>query len=587
MSYFSDIVALADVVRNQQGIKKKLTLEEIVMYADIDSYTIENDTTINSIIDGTISDLSTEDTTPFSIPKDFFINNKNLTTVNCRGLKEVGVSSFGNCELTSFVAPDLEVVGESAFYSCEKLVEIECPNVTSLSTRSFASTGLTRISLPKIIIVPYNCFYGAFSLAEADIENLEEVEGMGFCDTVLTQFPSNKIKKIGARGFAGTHITEVSSNILQEIGQGAFQYCENLQRVDLPNLTTLPDNGAFNHCTALTEVNLPNYEIIPQETFSYTGLTSYPFDRVKFLRISSFAGTPLTEVSSSSIETIEAHTFRECTNLTKVNLPNCKNGNMSLDHTFSKCTSLAEVNLPEITSFGNSMFESCTSLSSIDLKNVTTYGASVFANCTGLTSFTNFREDSVLNGDKLFSGLSIIPQLSSWENVTIGTGGIFQKMTAEELNFYGIDLNRQVSSFSNCNNLKKLRLIESKGLNRLLQANETPLDEVVLHVTDSPILNFTIFGSSSTTSIVNILKLDIKGFSSIANLGKTVKSLNTLIIRDNSLISLSSSSAFNSSDLGTENGKIYVPSALVSSYKTATNWAQYADKIFAIEEMSE
>jgi hypothetical protein len=586
MSYFSDIVALADVVRNQQGIKKKLTLEEIAMYADIDSYTIENDTAINSIVDGTISDLSTEDITPFSIPKDFFINNKNLTTVNCRGLKEVGVSSFGNCELTSFVAPDLEVVGESAFYSCDKLVEIECPNVTSLSTRSFASTGLTRIFLPKVNTVPPYCFYGSFSLAEADIENLEEVELYGFCDTALTKLPSNKIRKIALNGLAGTHITEVSSEILREIGQGAFRYCENLQRIDLPNLTTLPDNGAFDHCTALTEVNLPNYEIIPQETFSYTGLTSYPFDRVKFLRVSSFAGTPLTEVSSSSIETIEAYTFRECTSLTKVNLPNCKNGSMSLDYTFSKCTSLAEVNLPEITSFGNFMFESCTSLSSIDLKNVTTYGASVFANCTGLTSFTNFREDSVLNGDKLFSGLNIIPQLSSWENVTIGTGGIFKNMTAEELNFYGIDLNKKANHFSFCSNLKKLRLIESKGLNRLFQTNATPLDEVVLHVTDSPILNYTIFGPS-TTSTINILILDIKGFSSIANLGRTVKSLNTLIIRDNSLISLSSSSAFNSSDLGTENGRIYVPSALVSSYKTATNWTQYADKIFAIEEMGE
>ena len=45
-------------------------------------------------------------------------------------------------------------------------------------------------------------------------------------------------------------------------------------------------------------------------------------------------------------------------------------------------------------------------------------------------------------------------------------------------------------------------------------------------------------------------------------LGKTVKSLNTLIIRDNSLISLNSSSALSSSDLGTENGKIYVPDCL-------------------------
>ena len=31
-------------------------------------------------------------------------------------------------------------------------------------------------------------------------------------------------------------------------------------------------------------------------------------------------------------------------------------------------------------------------------------------------------------------------------------------------------------------------------------------------------------------------------------------------------------------------GSIFVPRSLVTDYKTATNWTQYADKIFAIED---
>lgn len=55
------------------------------------------------------------------------------------------------------------------------------------------------------------------------------------------------------------------------------------------------------------------------------------------------------------------------------------------------------------------------------------------------------------------------------------------------------------------------------------------------------------------------------------------------------VVALSNVNAFNSSPMSKSSytgafGSIYVPASLVSSYKTATNWATYADRITAIVE---
>ena len=62
------------------------------------------------------------------------------------------------------------------------------------------------------------------------------------------------------------------------------------------------------------------------------------------------------------------------------------------------------------------------------------------------------------------------------------------------------------------------------------------------------------------------------------------KKLVTLIIRTQAVAHLEKTSAFKDTPIASGTGYIYVPSALVDSYKAATNWSTYANQIRAIED---
>ena len=60
--------------------------------------------------------------------------------------------------------------------------------------------------------------------------------------------------------------------------------------------------------------------------------------------------------------------------------------------------------------------------------------------------------------------------------------------------------------------------------------------------------------------------------------------LTAVIIRTPAVCTMSDSNAFKSTPIASGTGYIYVPAALVDSYKAATNWSVYADHIRAIED---
>lgn len=70
-----------------------------------------------------------------------------------------------------------------------------------------------------------------------------------------------------------------------------------------------------------------------------------------------------------------------------------------------------------------------------------------------------------------------------------------------------------------------------------------------------------------------------------ANAFRGCANLTAMILRGNSVCELWSSSAFTGSGIANRTGYIYVPAALVDSYKAATNWASFADQIRALEDM--
>lgn len=63
--------------------------------------------------------------------------------------------------------------------------------------------------------------------------------------------------------------------------------------------------------------------------------------------------------------------------------------------------------------------------------------------------------------------------------------------------------------------------------------------------------------------------------------------LSALILPGLTLCTLGHSNAFPNTPIAAGTGYIYVPSALVDSYKTATNWSTYASQIRAIEDYPE
>ena len=63
--------------------------------------------------------------------------------------------------------------------------------------------------------------------------------------------------------------------------------------------------------------------------------------------------------------------------------------------------------------------------------------------------------------------------------------------------------------------------------------------------------------------------------------------LTTLILRSGTMATLNNTYAFVDTPIASRTGYIYVPAALVDSYKAASNWSTYANQIRAIEDYPE
>ena len=91
-------------------------------------------------------------------------------------------------------------------------------------------------------------------------------------------------------------------------------------------------------------------------------------------------------VLGNSVDSVGNYTFRSCTSLTSVHIPE---GATSIGNgAFRSCTSLTSVHIPEsVTRIWDNAFKDCTSLTSVYIpESVTRIGAGAFHSCTGLTS---------------------------------------------------------------------------------------------------------------------------------------------------------------------------------------------------------
>lgn len=102
----------------------------------------------------------------------------------------------------------------------------------------------------------------------------------------------------------------------------------------------------------------------------------------------------------------------------------------------------------------------------------------------------------------------------------------------------------------------------------------------------------TTLGNASFYGCSSLAKLDLPKVTSIdSSCFFRTTALVTLIIRTSKVASLGSAAFGSTNSTGGAiykgTGYIYVPSSLVDSYKSATNWSAYADQIRAIEDYPE
>ncbi|AIJ36689.1 leucine-rich repeat domain-containing protein [Flavobacterium psychrophilum] len=181
--------------------------------------------------------------------------------------------------------------------------------------------------------------------------------------------------------------------IVTAIGESAFEHCNNLTSVTIPNSATSIGRYAFVGCSGLISVTIPNsVTTIGDEAFAdCSGLTSVtiPNSVTTIGDGSFFSCSGLTSVTiPNSVTTIGKDAFADCSGLTSVTIPNSVT--TIGEGSFAGCSGLISITIPNsVTVIRRGIFAGCSGLISVTIPNsVTDIENGAFFSCSGLTSVT-------------------------------------------------------------------------------------------------------------------------------------------------------------------------------------------------------
>lgn len=193
------------------------------------------------------------------------------------------------------------------------------------------------------------------------------------------------------------------------IGRQAFDWCENITTIQLPNSVKSIEYASFYGCYSLIGINLPN---------GVTNIGNSAFRSCYDLK---------SIIIPESISEIGTSVFSDCISLTNIILPSTiiKIGNSA----FMNCWCLENITIPlKVTYIGAWAFENCSALVNITIpNNVTVIDNYAFRNCSNLTDITI--ADSIKTiGYDTFSGCTNLTDVyyngtkEEWNIIAINSG---------------------------------------------------------------------------------------------------------------------------------------------------------------------
>ena len=313
-----------------------------------------------------------------------------------RGVSEIGDYAFSLCGgLSEITVPDnVEILGKGAFNACTALKTVTLGSgINTISERAFSEC----YDLEKITF--YNSVRTIESHAFNMCQSLDTVEFYGntadwnaisinagngkmtaaelVCkladewDDVLIDLELNEdgdgyvVVGIGTFTERELFIPDTYKGLpVTEIGTGAFERCESISKVVIPDSVVKIGAGAFANNPNLTHVTFGN------------GLVE--------IDDSAFVATSLLKVTiPDSVKKIDDNAFADCRSLESVDLGEGVRqiGNFA----FAYCENLPEIIFPDsIEAVGVSAFEGCDSLATVGLHPDIVYMEDSFGNCDAL-----------------------------------------------------------------------------------------------------------------------------------------------------------------------------------------------------------
>lgn len=298
--------------------------------------------------------------------------------------------------------------------------------------------------------------------------------------------------------------TEINNLPVKTIGEYAFNSCDSLKNIVIPDTVTEIKDEAFFYCVNLTSISLPNsINSIGWGAFEYSGfyydlsnwqndvlyIDNYLVavnidiagdysikDDTRCIADCSFANCNnlINLVIPNSVVNIGTGTFQQCSNLVSVILPN----NLTYIGTmaFVSCESLTDIIIPDsVTQIAESAFSDCDSLAKINIPNgVKSIGEDAFIGCESLTN-VNIPESVENIGSGAFSHCSSITEFYVNENnnyYTSENGVLFNKDKITLIAYPAGNLQNEYiipesitvignDAFSSCTNLSAIKIPNS------------------------------------------------------------------------------------------------------------------------------
>jgi len=311
---------------------------------------------------------------------------------------KINKSAFEGClNLTSVVfeaGSEALTVGARAFAGCVNLERITLPaRLTEINLTKYSITGST-VSVKDA----NNAFDGCVSLTEINVVS-------------------------GNKSYKST------DGVLYSADGKTLVYCPAIKSGDviIPTGTQTVAPGAFVGCSAITSVVIPN-------TINYVGECAF-YGLNQNLTSVTFKGANL-----GNGVTVGKYAFRDCSNLSELNLEAGSRLTTLSEGAFYGCRSLGAFEVPvSMTSIGKEAFRDCTGIQSVTFAQggaVLAFGEGAFYGCTGITRVDLPANISEMPG--IFAGCTSLAEVTIPEDSLyfVAKDGVLYNKAETEIVFF-------------------------------------------------------------------------------------------------------------------------------------------------------